>query len=70
MTSSNNTSGKHKIYEVESWGPPYLNGTKYFTVYWEHGITGFKYVYPNIMARDELDAYVIAMKKLEEGAEF
>ncbi len=63
-------SGKHKIYEVEAWGPPYLNGTKYFTVYWEHGITGFKYVYPNIMARDELDAYVIAMKKLEEGAEF
>lgn len=69
MQSSNNTSGKHKIYEVVAWERPHLNGAQYYTVYWEHGVTGFKYVYPNIQARDELDAYVIAMKKLEEGAD-
>ena len=61
---------KHQIYEVESWGKRSPWGTRYFTVYWEHGVTGLKYVFPNIAARDELEAYTIALKKLEEGAEF
>jgi hypothetical protein len=69
MQSSNPTSGEHRIYEVKQWeeGPPW--GAKYFTVYWEHGRTGLKYVFPNIQARDELDAYVIAMKKLNTGVD-
>jgi hypothetical protein len=60
---------KHQIYEVrECEGvPPW--GTKYFSVYYEDGRTGLKYVYPNIAARDEIEAYTITMKKLEEGAE-
>jgi hypothetical protein len=73
MTSSNPTSGEHQIYKVVA-APHQLEGehhrTQYFSVYWEHGSTGFKYVYPNIEARDEMDAYVIVMKKLEiEGAD-
>lgn len=60
---------KHQIYEVREWDFRYPTGTRYFTVYWEHGRTGLKYVYPNIAARDEIEAYTIAMKKLEEGAE-
>jgi len=60
---------KHQIYEVREWDFPYMSGTRYFTVYWEHGVTGLKYVYPNIAARDELEAYTITMRKLEEGAE-
>lgn len=60
-------SGEHQIYEVVAWDVNPDGGTKYFSVYWEHGRTGFKYVFPNIAARDELDAYVIVMKKLEEG---
>ncbi len=68
MSSSNPMSGEHQIYEVREW--EFNNaGTKYFSVYWKHGRTGLKYVFPNIAARDELDAYVIAMKKLEEGAD-
>jgi hypothetical protein len=68
MPSSKATSGEHRIYEVEALEPsPW--GTTYFSVYWTHGRTGLKYVFPNIAARDELDAYVIAMKKLEEGAD-
>ncbi len=59
---------KHQIYEVKGCdSPPW--GTKYFSVYWEHGRTGLKYVFPNIMARDEIEAYFIALKKLEEGAD-
>jgi hypothetical protein len=68
MTSSKATSGKHKIYEVKAWEGPFT-GTKYFSVYWMHGGNGLKYVFPNIAARDELDAYTITMKKLEEGAD-
>lgn len=60
-------SGKHQIYEVKQWEGTPDGGTTYFFVYWEHGRTGFKHVLPSIAARDELDAYVIAMKKLEEG---
>jgi hypothetical protein len=59
---------KHQIYEVREWEFSYA-GTKYFSVYYEDGRTGLKYVYPNIAARDEIEAYTIAMKKLEEGAE-
>jgi hypothetical protein len=66
MPSSKTTSGKHQIYEAKQWEVTPA-GTTYFSVYWEHGRTGFKYVFPNIAARDELDAYVIVMKKLEEG---
>jgi hypothetical protein len=69
MTSSSPTSGKHQIYEVAAWEPEGYAGTRYFTVYWKHGDNGLKYVFPNIAARDELDAYTIAMKKLEEGAD-
>ena len=66
MTSSNPTNGEHQIYKVGEW--EFNNaGTKYFSVFWTHGRTGLKYVFPNIAARDELDAYTIAMKKLEEG---
>jgi len=67
MPSSNNTSGEHQIYEVMDCGdvPPW--GTKYFSVYWTHGGNGLKYVFPNIAARDELEAYTIALKKLETG---
>ena len=61
-------SGEHRIYKVAAWAGTYGH-TAFFSVYWEHGRTGFKYVLPNIAARDELDAYVIAMKKLEEGAD-
>ena len=67
MPSSKTTSGKHKIYEVVAWSYKGYAGTKYFFVYWVHGRTGIKHVLPNVAARDELDAYVIAMKKLEEG---
>ena len=74
MTSSSNMSGEHQIYKVTSWEQRHLDGpdgpifrTRYFSVYWEHGRTGLKYVFPNIAARDELDAYTIAMKKLETG---
>ena len=66
MPSSKATSGKHQIYKV-SQGEIANGGIIYFSVYWEHGRNGLKYVFPNITARDELDAYVIAMKKLEEG---
>lgn len=67
MPSSNPMSGKHKILGVQEWDdvPPW--GTKYFSVYWEHGDNGFKYVFPNIAARDELEAYTIATKKLDTG---
>jgi hypothetical protein len=71
MPSSNNTSGEHQIYEVVgTWGDePWseFHGTKYFSVYWTHGRTGLKYVFPNIAARDELEAYTIALKKLDTG---
>ena len=60
---------KHQIYEVREWDLSYMSGTKYFSVYYQDGRTGLKYVYPNIAARDEIEAYTIAMKKLEEGAE-
>lgn len=60
-------SGEHQIYEVREWDFPYMSGTRYFTVYWRHGRTGLRYVFPNIAARDELDAYTIVMKKLETG---
>lgn len=68
MPSSSNTSGEHQIYEVEAWEYPY-QGAKYFSVYWKHGRTGLKYVFPNIMARDELEAYTIGLQKLAEGAD-
>lgn len=67
MTSSSNTSGEHQIYEVREWEQQLYYGRKFFSVYWRHGRTGLKYVFPNIAARDELDAYTIVMKKLEEG---
>ena len=60
---------KHQIYEVRDCGGVPNWGRKYFAVYWEHGVTGLKYVYPNIVARDEIEAYTIAMKKFEKGAE-
>ena len=73
MTSSNNTSGEHQIYKVVgTWGDePWseFHGTKYFSVYYRDGRTGLKYVFPNIMARDELEAYTIGLQKLEEGAD-
>lgn len=69
MTSSSNMSGEHQIYEVKAWKRLHLEGAQYFFVYWKHGRTGLKYVFPNIMARDELEAYTIAMKKLEEGVD-
>ena len=68
MTSSNPTNGEHQIIGVQEWDSP-VWGTRCFSVYWTHGRTGLKYVFPNIAARDELDAYVIAMKKLEEGVD-
>ena len=64
MPSSKATSGEHQIYEVCAWG---YGETIYFSVYWTHGHTGLKYVFPNITARDELEAYTIAMKKLDTG---
>jgi hypothetical protein len=66
MPSSNNTSGEHQIYEVEAWG---YGEIKYFSVYWTHGGNGLKYVFPNIEARDELEAYTIGLQKLAEGAD-
>lgn len=60
---------KHQIYEVRKLDFNYPVGTTYFAVYWEHGINGLKYVFPNIAARDEIEAYTIAMKKFEKGAE-
>jgi hypothetical protein len=69
MQSSNPTSGEHRITEVKEMQFNYPAGTRYFTVYWTHGRTGLKYVFPNIAARDELDAYVIAMKKLDIGVD-
>jgi hypothetical protein len=69
MQSSNPTSGEHQIYEVEAWERLSHTGTRYFSVYWKHGRTGLKYVFPNIVARDELEAYTIAMKKLKEGVD-
>jgi hypothetical protein len=66
MPSSNNTSGEHQIYKVSAWEFT-SGGTRYFTVFWKHGRTGLRYVFPNIAARDELEAYTIAMKKLETG---
>jgi hypothetical protein len=60
-------SGDHQIYEVVAWERPHIDGEQYFFVYWTHGHTGFKYVFPNIKARDELDAYTIAIKKLDTG---
>jgi hypothetical protein len=70
MPSSSNTSGEHQIYEVREWEDfrwPW--GTRYFSVYWTHGRTGLKYVFPNIAARDELEAYTIGLQKLAEGAD-
>lgn len=58
-------TGKHQIYEVSSTEPEGYAGTRYFAVYYKDGRTGLRYVFPNIAARDELDAYAIAMKKLE-----
>ena len=72
MPSSNNTSGEHQIYKVQQWEhQPWseFHGTKYFSVYWTHGGNGLKYVFPNIMARDELEAYTIGLQKLKEGAD-
>jgi hypothetical protein len=69
MPSSNNTSGEHQIYKVQQWERGGHNETKYFSVYWEHGRTGLKYVFPNIVARDELEAYTIGLQKLAEGAD-
>jgi hypothetical protein len=69
MTSSNNTSGEHQIYEVAAWHERGHTGTTYFSVYYRDGRTGLKYVFPNIMARDELEAYTIGLQKLEEGAD-
>jgi hypothetical protein len=66
MPSSNNTSGEHQIYEVSAWEFT-SGGTKYFFVYYRDGRTGLKYVFPNIAARDELEAYTIALKKLDTG---
>ena len=39
---------KHQIYEVREWEFNYVGGTKYFSVYYEDGRTGLKYVYPNL----------------------
>jgi hypothetical protein len=61
-------SGEHQIYEVEAWELTSA-GRKYFSVYYRDGRNGLKYVFPNIAARDELEAFTIAMKKLEEGAD-
>jgi hypothetical protein len=72
MPSSNNTSGEHQIYKVKAWfHEPWSEfyGTRYFSVYWTHGRTGLKYLFPNIMARDELEAYTIGLQKLAEGAD-
>ena len=69
MPSSNPTSGEHQIYEVEAWERLPHTGTQYFSVYWTHGGNGLKYVFPNIMARDELEAYTIGLQKLAEGAD-
>jgi hypothetical protein len=68
MPSSNNTSGEHQIYKVEKCEDfHWPSGTKYFSVYWTHGRTGLKYVFPNIAARDELEAYTIGLQKLDTG---
>ena len=73
MPSSNNTSGEHQIYKVQQWERHHLDGpifmTRYFSVYWTHGGNGLKYVFPNIEARDELEAYTIGLQKLKEGAD-
>ena len=68
MSSSNPMSGEHQITGVQEWDSP-IWGTRCFSVYWKHGRTGLKYVFPNIMARDELEAYTIGLQKLEEGAD-
>ena len=68
MPSSNNTNGEHQIYKVAAWEFT-SGGRKYFSVYWTHGRTGLKYLFPNIMARDELEAYTIGLQKLAEGAD-
>lgn len=60
---------KHQIYEVVAAGESFAWGTRYFSVYWTHSRNGLRYVFPNIMARDEIEAYFIALKKLEQGAE-
>jgi hypothetical protein len=60
---------KHQIYEVREWEHQLYRGRKFFSVYWEHGVTGLKYVFPNIAARDELEAYTIGLQKIKEGAE-
>ena len=62
-------SGEHRVIEVCACDFRYPSGTTYFSVYWEHGRTGLKYVFPNIAARDELEAYTIGLQKLEEGAD-
>jgi hypothetical protein len=67
MPSSNNTSGEHRIYEVVACEAVTPWGTKYFSVYWTHGGNGLRYAFPNIAARDELEAYTIALKKLDTG---
>ena len=70
MPSSSNTSGEHQIYEVREWGDfRWLSGTRYFSVYYRDGRTGLRYVFPNIAARDELEAYTIGLQKLAEGAD-
>jgi hypothetical protein len=68
MPSSSNTSGEHQIYKVSAWEFT-SGGTRYFSVYYRDGRTGLKYVFPNIAARDELEAYTIGLQKLAEGAD-
>lgn len=68
MPSSSNTSGEHQIYEVCAWEFT-SGGRRYFSVYYKDGRTGLKYVFPNIAARDELEAYTIGLQKLAEGAD-
>ena len=58
-------TGKYQIYEVREWEQQLYYGRKFFSVYYKDGRTGLRYVFPNIAARDELDAYAIATKKLE-----
>lgn len=60
---------KYQIYEVKGWEHQLYKGRNFFSVYYQDTRTGLKYVYPNIAARDEIEAYTIVMKKLEEGAE-
>ena len=63
MPSSSNTSGDEiTIDEVlYAWTD---NGNKMWSVTYTHGPTQGRYVM-RTWARDELDAYTIAMKKLE-----